>query len=313
MRRPKSALASWQEAGVRLRVRRDAGRTCLTPPKANNNPIMTPTRAPVQAPTPRIVRILVAEDSPLNQQVALKQLERLGYQADAVSDGTQVLEILGRVPYDIVLMDCHMPEMSGYEATWQIRNREQQPGGFPGQAARLNIIAMTANTEADSREKCFAAGMDGFINKPVQLPELDAAIHRALADRASHQAIEEVLDPVILAGLRQLRMPGQPDPLVPLIDLFLREAVAQLAAMEQAILRNDTTSLAQTTSAATALMGSAGNVGARGLAALCDEIIQTIRSSLLADALPILGKAGLEFERVRRALEAVRTEAEAGA
>jgi CheY-like chemotaxis protein len=273
---------------------------------------MTPTHAPIQVPTPRIVRILVAEDSPLNQQVALKQLERLGYQADAVSDGTQALEILGRVPYDIILMDCHMPEMSGYEATWQIRNREHQPGGFPGQKARLNIIAMTANTEADSRGKCVAAGMDGFINKPVQLPELDAAIHRALADRASHQAIEEVLDPVILAGLRQLRMPGQPDPLVPIIDLFLQEAVAQLAAMEQAILRNDTASLAQTTSAATALMGSAGNVGARSLAALCDEIVQTIRSCLLADALPILDKAGREFERVRRALEAVRAEATAG-
>lgn len=273
---------------------------------------MTSTNVPTQAPTPRIVRILVAEDSPLNQQVALKQLERLGYSGSAVSDGAKALEALAQERFDIVLMDCHMPEMDGYEATWQIRNREEQSHRMTGHTTHLHIIAMTANTEADSREKCLAAGMDDFIGKPVQLPELDAAIHRALADRAAREAIEEVLDPVILAGLRQLRLPGQPDPLVPLINLFLREAPGHLTDMEGAIKRNDTASLAQTTSAATALMGSSGNVGARSLAALCDEIIQTIRSSLLADALPIIGKARAEFSRVQKALEAVRAEATAG-
>jgi len=274
---------------------------------------MTPNQDPAQASLPRTVRVLVAEDSPLNQQVALKQLERLGYHGDAVNDGAQALEALGHAPYDIILMDCQMPEMNGYEATWQIRDREQQPGGFAGQAARLHIIAMTANTEADHRERCLAAGMDDFIHKPVQLPELDAALHRALADRAAHQALEEVLDPIILAGLRQLRLPGQPDPLVPIIDLFLQEAPTQLDVIEQAITRNDIASLAQITSAATALMGSAGNVGARGLAALCDEIVQTIRTSLLADALPILSQARQEFERVRNALGAIRAAASAGA
>src|SRR6516164_2432735 len=106
------------------------------------------------------VRILVAEDSPLNQQVALKQLEKLGYQADAVSAGAQVLEALARTSYDLILMDCQMPEMSGYEATWQIRNLEkEQPENFKDRA-RVQIIAMTANTQADSKEKCLAAGMD---------------------------------------------------------------------------------------------------------------------------------------------------------
>src|SRR5215475_6099633 len=170
--------------------------------------------------SPQPVRILVAEDSPLNQQVALKQLEKLGYQADAVSDGSQVLDALGRAHFDIILMDCQMPEMSGYEATWQIREREKQTAGESG-PARIYIIAMTANTEADNREKCLAAGMDDFINKPVQLPELEAALHRALADRAAQQALEEVIDPIIIAGLRQLRMPGKSDALADLIDLFL--------------------------------------------------------------------------------------------
>ena len=271
---------------------------------------VTPDANPV--PTPPIVRVLVAEDSPLNQQVALRQLERLGYVAEAVGDGALALAALDRTHFDIVLMDCQMPEMNGYEATWQIRHREETAGRLPRQLARMRIIAMTANTEADSREKCLAAGMDDFIRKPVQLPELDAALHRALADRAAHAALEEVLDPVVLAGLRQLRLPGQPDPVVQLIDLFLKEAPAQLDAMEQAIRRNDIASLAQTTSAATALLGSAGNVGARGLAALCDEIVQTTRTSLLADALPVLAWAREEFARVNDALGKVRAQAVGG-
>jgi CheY-like chemotaxis protein len=272
---------------------------------------MTPDANTPVPTAPRIVRVLVAEDSPLNQQVALKQLERLGYPGDAVADGAQALAALERTPYDIVLMDCQMPEMSGYEATWQIRHRENQPGGLAGRDTRVWIIAMTANTEADTRQKCLAAGMDDFVRKPVQLPELDAALHRALADRAAHQALEDVLDPIVLAGLRQLRVPGKPDPRLALIDLFLQEAPAKLSAIEQAIACNNLASLADVTSATTALMGSAGNIGARRLAALGDEVLQITRTSLLADALPVLGAAREEFQRVEIALQALRAEAAA--
>lgn len=274
---------------------------------------MTPNASTPPATAARAIQVLVAEDSPLNQQVALMQLTRLGYHGDAVSDGVKALAALAQTPYDIILMDCQMPEMNGYEATWQIRNREAQPGGLAGRAERVRIIAMTANTEADTREKCLAAGMDDFINKPVQLPELDAALHRALADRAAHQALAEVLDPIILAGLRQLRVPGRPDPIVPIIDLFLQEAPEQLEVMEKAIGRNDIATLAQVTSAAAALMGSAGNVGARSLAALCDEILQTTRTSLLVDVLPVLGASRQEFKRVEEALKTIRAEAAAKA
>ena len=263
----------------------------------------------LEPPATQPVRILVAEDSPLNQQVALKQLERLGYPADAVSDGTQVLEALAREVYHIILMDCQMPEMSGYEATWQIRDREKRQAEAGGAGERIHIIAMTANTEADNREKCLSAGMDDFINKPVQLPELGAALHRALADRAAQQGLEAVIDPIVLAGLRQLRLPGRPDPLVELIDLFLQEAPTKLEAMEQAIQRNDLQSLGQILSAATGLMGSAGNLGARGLAALADEVVQAAKTGLLADAVPVLARARQEFERVREALGKIRAEA----
>jgi len=251
--------------------------------------------------------VLVAEDSPLNQQVALKQLENLGCTAEAVGDGSQVLDALARTHFDIILMDCQMPEMSGYEATWQIREQEKQPAGEAG-PSRIYIIAMTANAEADSRQKCLAAGMDDFINKPVHLPELEAALHRALADRAAQQALEEVIDPVIIAGLRQLRTPGKPDALAELIDLFLQEAPGRLEAIEKAIARNDVNSLAVTINSAAALKGSAVNLGARNLAALCDEIEQTAKTGLLSDAAPLVDKASQELARVQDALAKIKGE-----
>ena len=259
-----------------------------------------------QTTTAKPVRILVAEDSPLNQQVALKQLEKLGYAADAVADGEQALAAHARTPYDIILMDCQMPGISGYEATWQIRIREQEKTGAEAAGKRVYIIAMTANTQADNREKCTAAGMDGFINKPVQLAELESALLHALADQMATKEMDAVIDPVIIAGLHQLRTPGKPDPLVELIDLFLREAPAQLDTMSDAVSKNDMSSLSLTISAATSLKGSAGNLGARNLAALCDEIELTAKTWILADTMPLIERAREEFSRVRVALERIK-------
>ena len=115
-----------------------------------------------------------------------------------------------------------------------------------------------------------------------------------------------IIDPLIIASLHQLRMPGKPDPLVELIDLFLREAPAQLDTMSDAISKNDLSSLARTISAATALKGSAGNLGAHNLAALCDEIERTATTWMLADARPLIERAREEFSRVRAALERIK-------
>jgi CheY-like chemotaxis protein len=251
------------------------------------------------------VRILVAEDSPLNQQVALKQLEALGYQADVVADGEQVLSALERCPYDIILMDCHMPEMSGYEATWQIRDRAAGRSDEGRAGSGPYVIAMTANTEADSREKCKAAGMDDYVSKPVQLAELQAALLRGLAARVDLGVPAEVIDPVVITGLRQMRRAGQADPVIELVELFLREAPQQLDALQAAAAKTEVTSLARVLSAATSLKGSAFNLGARSLAAMCDEIEQGAKNWPLEDVLPLIQRAREEFARAKEALEKV--------
>ena len=115
------------------------------------------------------LRVLVVEDNVVNQRVAVRMLERLGLRADVAGDGRQALEMLLLAPYDVIFMDCQMPEMDGYEAAAEIRRLE-------GQNPRVTIIAMTADVLKGSRERCLKAGMDTFISKPVKLDDLIKAL-----------------------------------------------------------------------------------------------------------------------------------------
>jgi len=108
------------------------------------------------------IRILLAEDNPVNQKVALAMLRNMGHQADAVANGEEAINVLQTVPYDLVLMDCHMPEMDGFEATRTIRRDESKVLN-----SRIPIIALTASAMQGDRERCIQAGMNDFIAKPV--------------------------------------------------------------------------------------------------------------------------------------------------
>ncbi|MBE2244866.1 MAG: response regulator, partial [Burkholderiaceae bacterium] len=116
------------------------------------------------------LRILLAEDNAVNQKLALRLLQQMGYRADVASNGIEAIECIERQPYDVVLMDVQMPEMDGLEASRRIVAR------WPESAARPRIVAMTANAMAGDREECLAAGMDDYVTKPIRVEALVAAL-----------------------------------------------------------------------------------------------------------------------------------------
>jgi CheY-like chemotaxis protein/nitrogen-specific signal transduction histidine kinase len=126
----------------------------------------------IAAGAPRSLRILVAEDNAVNQRLAVRMLEKAGHQADLASNGREAVEALDREPYDLVLMDCLMPEMDGFEATRAIRAAEE------GTRRHIPIVALTANAMERDREQCLAAGMDDYLTKPFTKQALTAAVER---------------------------------------------------------------------------------------------------------------------------------------
>jgi CheY-like chemotaxis protein len=121
------------------------------------------------------LRILLAEDNPVNQKMAIRLLGKLGYRIDAVSNGLEVLEALGRQGYDLVLMDVHMPEMDGLEATRRILSQWLQ--------GRPWITALTAGAMKENRDECMAAGVDDYLTKPIDIAELRNSLERCYSGR----------------------------------------------------------------------------------------------------------------------------------
>ncbi len=150
----------------------------------------SPAAAPV-SPAPASpeplppAHILLAEDNPVNQKVAASMLQKLGYHALTVADGLEVIQALDEAAYDLIFMDCQMPEMDGYEATRLIRRREKQASGSGSGQPHTYIVAMTANAMAGDREKCLAAGMDDYISKPASLAQLREVLLRWASARTT--------------------------------------------------------------------------------------------------------------------------------
>ena len=119
-------------------------------------------------------RILVADDNEINQVVACKFLQKLGYEVEVARNGREAVEAASRTPYDAILMDCEMPELDGYDATRAIRQRET------GKENRIPVIALTGHASADDERVCLNAGMDAVLTKPVTLPALRGTLDRIL-------------------------------------------------------------------------------------------------------------------------------------
>ncbi len=178
------------------------------------------------APTP--LRILIAEDHPINRRLALLMLEKLGHRAEVATNGREAVEIWARLGCDVILMDCQMPELDGFEATREIRQRAAaQPAG---ERVPVRIIALTANALTGDRERCLAAGMDGFLSKPVRLEALAAALGQTLptAPPVVPGVTAEVLKG-IAASVAQLCDDFGAEGALELLNAFLHDTPPRLA------------------------------------------------------------------------------------
>jgi PAS domain S-box len=174
---------------------------------------------PPLPPLPHLCHILVVEDNPVNQKVVLYMLDKLGLRADIAADGVEAVEAVERVPYDIILMDCQMPEMDGFEATARIRRLEEESRRKP----RSRILAMTANAMAGDREHCLASGMDGYLEKPLRMETL----RQVLTEWAQLPHPEDQPEPVAAGN------PAEPMDLEQLRENFRHDeaAVRELVAL----------------------------------------------------------------------------------
>jgi CheY-like chemotaxis protein len=249
----------------------------------------------------------VAEDNAVSQRVAVRMLETRGYRADAVANGREALEVLARVPYDLVLMDCQMPEMDGYAATAEIRRREQAGG-----ARHTPIIAMTANAMAGDDQACLAAGMDAYIPKPVTRAQLDAVLarwHKAATPEAPPSVAltgapgdDDVLDSGALTALRDLQDEGEPAVLAAVIADYLRDTPPRLAALHEALARADAEAVRRE---AHGIKGSSGYLGAVEMTRLCTELEEQARAGDLTQAPELVHAIAAAFERVHAHLGAL--------
>ncbi|MCZ7635872.1 MAG: response regulator [Verrucomicrobia bacterium] len=236
-------------------------------PSITRAPCLPPTPA---SPTDRALRVLIAEDNEFNRRLALRQLASLGHQARTAAHGNEVLKLLEQEPADVLLLDCQMPELDGYQTARAIRQREAA-AAHPDRRP-LHIIALTANALPGQREKCLAAGMDDFLTKPVRVADLEAALRRAHQALAGPLApgqepaspLEPALDPTVIQALA-----GDPEGRQELGELFLATVHSQLDRLVTAARKGDAADLQ---AAAHSIKGSAVNFGARRLGRLAAEL-----------------------------------------
>jgi CheY-like chemotaxis protein len=215
----------------------------------------------------RQLRILVAEDNAVNQKVAVRMLEKLGYTADIARNGLEVIRAMSYVPYDLVFMDCQMPEMDGFEATSQIRETE-------GTARHTHIVAMTANALQGDREKSLAARMDDYISKPVRHTDLAGAIDRLLSlSQAADQTAPKAITPVLLLDESVLQemagSEGEWGFVQELLAEFVRETLARIDETRRAAATDDCTGVQGT---AHRLKGACKQLGLVAMAEICQRL-----------------------------------------
>ena len=251
----------------------------------------------------RPFRVLVAEDNPVNQKVALRMLDKLGCSTDVVADGNEAIEALQRIPYGMVFMDCNMPEMDGFTATARIRQQE-------GASRHTVIIAMTANALEGDKERCLAAGMDDYVAKPIDRKTLAAVIHRWAATLGPPNPTETraeehpkrdtvALNPGRLAELEELADPAEPGWVQGIAQQFLKDGTARITRIRAALEHDD---IAEIKELAHALKGSAENLGAEVVAEICRDLQTAVEAGDAGRAGPLTAELEDAFAGVRSLL-----------
>jgi CheY-like chemotaxis protein/HPt (histidine-containing phosphotransfer) domain-containing protein len=259
--------------------------------------------------------VLLAEDNPVNQAVALGMLEAMGLAVDIADNGRQAVDRFAADRYDLVLMDWQMPELDGFAATAEIRRREQASG------AHLPIVALTANAIDGDREICIAAGMDDYLAKPFTRGQLATTLARWLPKSAAAPAAatpapsstqsartepvatvaDGPINPRALNAIRSLQGTDGTALAKKVICAYLADTPTRLGQMQSAAGAGDAEALRK---AAHGMKSSSGNVGADRLAGLCKELEAIGRSGTVEGAPRLLEGAAGELERVVAALRA---------
>ncbi len=219
------------------------------------------------------LRVLMAEDNAVNQKVILTQLLKLDCEPFVVSDGRAALHALSQQDYDLVLMDCQMPYLDGYEATREIRCRE-------GVNRHTRIVAMTAHALEGDREKCLAAGMDDYLSKPVKLEALRAVLHRPPGPASPQAPSSKDNDPLNLQFLNEIS-DGDSSVVHEVLDLYLDQTKARMESMSEAIRSGSASELY---SLAHGCTGSSLTCGMTSIAVICRSLEKLATSGNMEQA-----------------------------
>jgi len=297
-------------------IRQSTLRNCLRSYQQGATAALPAWRPQPLAPPMFGGHVLLVEDNPVNREVALGLLQLLGCHVDSAENGRQALEVFATGTYDLIFMDCQMPIMDGFTATAHIRERERQT-----QAARIPIIALTANAMASDRDQCLAAGMDDYLSKPFSQDQMREMLSRWLSrtgtsssqsnsGAASAKEAPETLTPTIHAEqtestgvvdysawdpIRMLKRPEHPDPLGKLLARYVEDSRKLVDQLRHAVESNDSSTLH---AVAHRLKSSSATLGAMTVAARCKELEALGRSHQIEGASDHFRHLERDFEAV---------------
>jgi len=266
----------------------------------NKQPAAIVTRHSLAEDKKRRVRILLAEDNIINQKVAISTLKKLGYNAEAVANGKEAVKALEMIPYDIVLMDCQMPEMDGYEATGEIRKPESKVLNH-----RVPVIAITANAMKGDREKCLTAGMDDYLSKPIYPNELSDMLEKWIGKQYASQQegttvsnkepVQNIFD---RAGLLD-RLMGDEALANEILGDFLEDVPRNVTALKEALDNGDAPSVQLR---AHTIKGQSANVGGEALCETAFEIEKAGKTGDLETVKARVTELEAQFDRLKEAV-----------